>query len=170
MVRCSEENRVRRRTELRKYSGQKTQGGAHGQGQTVGQQADSVHEALEHTHTRAHRRAHTHTRTHAHMHTRTHVPTKPLQLCPTLCDPKDYTHQGPLSRRFSRQEYWRGLPCPPPGDLPDPRIRPMCLTSPTLTGRFFPAEPPGRPAGSNAGSNFRQVKSRSLGRPGHRLF
>ena len=35
---------------------------------------------------------------------------------------------------FSKQEYWSGLPCPPPGDLPDPGIEP---TSPALTGRFF---------------------------------
>ena len=32
--------------------------------------------------------------------------------------------QGPQSVGFSRQEYWSGLPCPPPGDLPDPRIEP----------------------------------------------
>ena len=32
--------------------------------------------------------------------------------------------QAPLSMGFSRQEYWRGLPCPPPGDLPDPGIKP----------------------------------------------
>ena len=38
---------------------------------------------------------------------------------------------------FSRQEYWSGLPCPPPGDLPDPGIEPVCLTSPALAGRFF---------------------------------
>ena len=31
-------------------------------------------------------------------------------------------HQAPLSMGFSRQEYWRGLPCPPPGDLPNPGI------------------------------------------------
>ena len=31
-------------------------------------------------------------------------------------------HQAPLSMDFSRQEYWSGLPCPPPGDLPDPGI------------------------------------------------
>ena len=37
-------------------------------------------------------------------------------------------HQAPLSMGFSRQEYWSGLPCPPPGDLPDPRIKPMSLT------------------------------------------
>ena len=33
-------------------------------------------------------------------------------------------HQAPLSMGFSRQEYWNGLPCPPPGDLPDPGIEP----------------------------------------------
>ena len=32
--------------------------------------------------------------------------------------------QAPLSMGFSRQEYWSGLPCPPPGDLPDPAIKP----------------------------------------------
>ena len=36
--------------------------------------------------------------------------------------PWSITHQFPLSRGFSRQEYWSGLPCPPPGDLPDPGI------------------------------------------------
>ena len=35
-----------------------------------------------------------------------------------------YPHQAPLSMGFSRQEYWTGLPCPPPGDLPNPRIKP----------------------------------------------
>ena len=39
--------------------------------------------------------------------------------------------------RFSRQEYWNGLPCLPPGALPDPGIEPMCLMSPALAGRFF---------------------------------
>ena len=46
------------------------------------------------------------------------------QLCLTLHDPKTVTRQVPLSMEFSRQEYWSGLPCPPPGDLPDPRIEP----------------------------------------------
>ena len=41
-----------------------------------------------------------------------------LQSCPTLRDPMDYS-QAPLSMGFSRQEYWSGLPCPPPGDLPN---------------------------------------------------
>ena len=46
-------------------------------------------------------------------------------------------HQAPLSMRFSRQEYWSGLPCPSPGDLPDPGIKPTSLTSPALAGRYF---------------------------------
>ena len=46
-------------------------------------------------------------------------------------------HQPPLSMGFLRQEYWNGLPCPPPGDLPDPRMEPMSLMSAALAGRFF---------------------------------
>ena len=38
-------------------------------------------------------------------------------------------HQAPLSMRFSRQKYWNGLPCPPPGDLLDPRIEPQSFVS-----------------------------------------
>ena len=38
---------------------------------------------------------------------------------------------------FSRQEYWNGLPCPSPGDLPNPGIESMSLLSPALAGRFF---------------------------------
>ena len=37
---------------------------------------------------------------------------------------------------FSRQGYWSGLPCPPPGDLPDPGMEPSSLISPALTGFF----------------------------------
>ena len=45
--------------------------------------------------------------------------------------------QAPLSMGFSRQEYWSGLPCPPPGDLPNPGIEPTAAVSPALTGGFF---------------------------------
>ena len=38
---------------------------------------------------------------------------------------------------FSRQGYWRGLPCPPPGNLPNPGIKPESLITPALAGRFF---------------------------------
>ena len=53
--------------------------------------------------------------------------------------------QAPLFVGFSRQEYWSGLPCPPPGDLPKPGVEPVCLTSPALAGRFFTTEPHGKP-------------------------
>ena len=41
-----------------------------------------------------------------------------------FCDPWSVAHQDPLSMGFSRQEYWSGLPCPPPGDLPNPGMEP----------------------------------------------
>ena len=46
-------------------------------------------------------------------------------------------HQAPLSMGFFKQEYWSGLPSPPPGDLPDPGIEPMSSASPALADRFF---------------------------------
>ena len=52
------------------------------------------------------------------------------QLRPTLCNPMDCrAHQAPLFMGFSRQGYWRGWPCPPPGALPDPGIEPACPLS-----------------------------------------
>ena len=56
--------------------------------------------------------------------------------------PRTVAHQAPLSMGFSRQEYWSGLPCPPPGDLPDPEIKPR---SPTLQADSLPSEPQGKP-------------------------
>ena len=44
---------------------------------------------------------------------------------------------APLSMGFSRQEYWNGLPCLPPGNLPDPGIEPTSLMSPALANGFF---------------------------------
>ena len=46
-------------------------------------------------------------------------------------------HQLLLSMGFSRQEYWSGFPCPLSGDLPNPGIKSMTLTSPSLAGVFF---------------------------------
>ena len=57
-----------------------------------------------------------------------------VRLCATLCT---VALQTPLSMGFSRQDYWSGLPCPLPGDLPDPGIEPTSLMSPALAGRFF---------------------------------
>ena len=45
--------------------------------------------------------------------------------------------QGPLFMGFSRQNYWSGLPCPPPGGLPHPGIEPVSLTSLASAGGFF---------------------------------
>ena len=52
-------------------------------------------------------------------------------------------HQAPLSMGFPRQEYWNGLLCPSPGDLPNRGISP---TFPPLAGGFFTTEPPGEPS------------------------
>ena len=51
-------------------------------------------------------------------------------------------HQAPLSTGFSRQEYWRGLPFPSPGDLTNPGIKPVSPLFPVLAGKFFPTAPP----------------------------
>ena len=56
--------------------------------------------------------------------------------------PWTVAYQAPLSMGFSRQEYWSGLPFPPPGDLLDPKIEPV---SPALAGGFFTTELPGKP-------------------------
>ena len=55
-------------------------------------------------------------------------------LCGTLCTADC---QAPLSMGFLRQEYWSGVTCPPPRDLPEPGIKPSSLTSPALAGGFF---------------------------------
>ena len=69
----------------------------------------------------------------------TRVPAKSLQLSLTLCNSLDCTVacQAPLSVGFYRQEYWNGLPRPPPGGLPNPGIELASLMSPALTTGFF---------------------------------
>ena len=63
-------------------------------------------------------------------------------------------HQAPLAMEFSRQEYWRGLPFPSPGDLPKPGIE---LGSPELQADSLPSEPPGKPPQNR--KNFQSAKS-----------
>ena len=53
--------------------------------------------------------------------------------------PWTVARQALLSMGFPRQEYWSGLPFHPPGDLPDPGVKPM---PPALAGRFFTTGPP----------------------------
>ena len=57
-----------------------------------------------------------------------------VQLCVTLWS---VAHQVPLLVGFFRQEYWSGLPCLPPGTLPDPGIKHASLMTPVLAGGFF---------------------------------
>ena len=56
--------------------------------------------------------------------------------------PRTVAGQAPMSMGFPRQESWSGVPFPPPGNLPNPGIKP---TSPALAGEFFTTEPPGKP-------------------------
>ena len=55
------------------------------------------------------------------------------------------THKASVSLGFSRQEYWIGVPCPPPEDLPDPGTEPVSLAAPALQVESLPPAPPGKP-------------------------
>ena len=59
--------------------------------------------------------------------------------------PWTVAHQALLSVQFFRQEYWSQLPCPSPGDLPNPGIKPMSPVSPELAAGFLTTMPPGKP-------------------------
>ena len=62
---------------------------------------------------------------------------KSLQECPTLGTLWVMAHQAPLFMGYPSQEYWSGLPCPSPGDLPEPGTEPTSLMSLALAGGFF---------------------------------
>ena len=65
--------------------------------------------------------------------------------CPTLCNPMDCSPPGSSVRGALQARILGGLPFPPPGDLPDPWIEPVSPVAPTVAGRFFPTELPGKP-------------------------
>ena len=69
------------------------------------------------------------------------VKVKSLSCVQVFATPWMVAYQAPRSMGFSRQEYWSGLPFPSPGDLPNPGIVPV---PPTMAGRFFSTEPPGK--------------------------
>ena len=73
------------------------------------------------------------------------------QSCPAFCDPWTAACQVPLSMGFPRQEYCSGLLCLPPGDLPNPGIKPSC---PALQEDSLPSEPPEKPKNTGVGSLF----------------
>ena len=62
------------------------------------------------------------------------------KLC--LVTPRAVARQAPLSMGFPRQEYWSGLPFPPPGDLLNPGVKPVALAVPAFSGKFFTTESP----------------------------
>ena len=65
---------------------------------------------------------------------------KSLQSCLIHATLWTIAHQALLSMEFSKQEYWSGLPCPSPGDFPDPGIEPAYFTYLALAGGFFTPE------------------------------
>ena len=71
------------------------------------------------------------------------------QSCPAFCDFMDCTASPLCPWGFSRQEYWSGLPCLPPGDLPNPGIEPR---SPSLQAGSLRSEPPEKPKDTGVGS------------------
>ena len=66
------------------------------------------------------------------------------QLCPTLCGSWTVAYQAPLSVKFSRHEYWSGLPFPTSGDLPDSGIETMSPAS-FWQEDSLPLAPPRKP-------------------------
>ena len=62
---------------------------------------------------------------------------KSLQSCPTLCNPMDCSPPGSFLHAILQARIQDGLPCAPPGDLPNPGIEPAFLMSPASAGRFF---------------------------------
>ena len=75
-----------------------------------------------------------------------------VQLCWTLQPQELQPTRLLCPRGFSRQEYWSGLPCPPPGDLPNPGVEPR---SPALQVNSLPSETPGKPIpGFRSGQNY----------------
>ena len=92
-----------------------------------------------------------------HTHTHTHTPTHSEDTCIRVCMLSCFSRvqlcvtlwavacQEPLSMGFSRQEYWSGFPCPPPGGLPDTGINPESLRSPALAGvKIYSTGPTGK--------------------------
>ena len=68
-----------------------------------------------------------------------------LQSCRLFATLWTVVCQAPLFMGFPRQEYWSGVPFPPPGDLPDPAIKPASPVSPAFQEDSLPTEPPRKP-------------------------
>ena len=73
------------------------------------------------------------------------MPAQSLSGVQLSATPWTVARQACLSMGFPRQEYWSGLPFPPPGDLPDPGMEPMSSAPPALADGFWEVVPPGKP-------------------------
>ena len=78
-----------------------------------------------------------------HLYVSERKKVRSLSRVQLFATPWTVAYQAPPSMEFSRQEYWRGLSFPSPGDLPDSGIEPV---SPTLQADALPSEAPGKPA------------------------
>ena len=87
---------------------------------------------------------------------------KSLQSCSALCDSVDCSPPGSSVHRIFQARILEQVAFPPPGDLPDPVIKPMSLASPALAGGFFTTEPPEKHRESAKEAKY----SRKLGRSG----
>ena len=86
---------------------------------------------------------------HEQQHARLPCPSPTLSCVQFFATSWSIAHQTPLSVEFPRQEYWNGLPCPLPENLPNPGIEPTFLVYPGLAGGFFTTTaPPGKPKGN----------------------
>ena len=84
---------------------------------------------------------------------------KSLSRVRLFATPWTVAYQAPPSMIFSRQEYWSGLPFPPPGDLPNPGIEPTSPVSPALQADSLPAVPLGKIAvGGGKGEFWRECR------------
>ena len=77
-----------------------------------------------------------------HLYVSERKKVRSLSRVQLFATPWTVAYQAPPSMEFSRQEYWRGLSFPSPGDLPDSGIEPV---SPTLQADALPSEAPGKP-------------------------
>ena len=75
-----------------------------------------------------------------------HVHAQSFNSVQLFANPRTVAHQAPLSKEFSRQEYWSGLLFPHPRDLPESGIEPTSPSSCTWAGGFFTTELPGKPS------------------------
>ena len=105
--------------------------------------------SFNYTHTYIYIYIYTHTHTYIYTYTHTHIYI--LHACyitsvmSNSLQPMDCRPPVSLSMGFSRQEYWSGSLCPPPGHLPDPGTEPASLMFPALAGSFFTTRPTGKP-------------------------